>query len=174
MFIMLAGMAALVAVLGTVKFRQIQTAAAQAASFQPPPEAVTTIVARQEEWPASLSAIGTVAAVHGVTVSADLPGLVETIAFDSGRTVHEGEVLLRLDTRQEQAQLTAAEAQSGLTRLNLDRARGLREEGIISQADYDRAAAEYEQAKAKAGEIRATIARKTIRAPFSGMLGIRQ
>src|SRR5438552_5682106 len=174
MFIMLAGMAALVAVLGTVKFRQIQTAAAQAASFQPPPEAVTTIVARQEEWPASLSAIGTVAAVHGVTGSADLPGLVETIAFDSGRTVHEGEVLLRLDTRQEQAQLTAAEAQSGLTRLNLDRARGLREEGIISQADYDRAAAEYEQAKAKAGEIRATIARKTIRAPFSGMLGIRQ
>ena len=174
MFIMLAGMAALVAVLETVKFRQIQTAAAQAASFQPPPEAVTTIVARQEEWPASLSAIGTVAAVHGVTVSADLPGLVETIAFDSGRTVHEGEVLLRLDTRQEQAQLTAAEAQSGLTRLNLDRARGLREEGIISQADYDRAAAEYEQAKAKAGEIRATIARKTIRAPFSGMLGIRQ
>src|SRR5438309_2854998 len=121
MIVMLTVTTLFVAALGFVKFKQIQMAIAQGAAFQPPPEAVTTIVARQEEWPASLSAIGTVAAVHGVTVSADLPGLVETIAFDSGRTVHEGEVLLRLDTRQEQAQLTAAEAQSGLTRLNLDR-----------------------------------------------------
>src|SRR5881409_1902942 len=150
MVLMLAVMVVFIATIGLVKFMQIRAAMAQGASYQPPPEAVTTIVASVEKWPATLNAIGTVAAVHGVTVSADLPGLVETIAFDSGRTVHEGEVLLRLDTRQEQAQLTAAEAQSGLTRLNLDRARGLREEGIISQADYDRAAAEYEQAKAKA------------------------
>ena len=174
MIITVVSMVAFIAAIGTVKFLQIRTAIAQASAFQPPPEAVTTMVARQEEWPSTLSAIGTAAAVHGVTVSADLPGLVESIAFDSGRLVQAGEVLVRLDTRQEQAQLKAAEAQLGLARLNLDRARGLREEGIIAQADYDRAAAEHEQAVARVGEIRATIARKTIRAPFSGILGIRQ
>src|SRR5262245_11496555 len=174
MLLMLAGMAVFVVVLGTVKFRQIQVAAAQAASFQPPPEAVTTIVARQEPWPASLSAIGTVTAVHGVTVSADLPGVVDRIAFESGKTVGAGEVLVHLDTRQEKAQLAAAEAQSNLARLNLDRSRGLWMQGIVSQADFDRASAESEQAEARVGEIRATIERKTIRAPFAGILGIRQ
>src|SRR5215475_9312044 len=100
MLLLLAGMAVFVAVLGTVKFRQIQMAAAQAASFQPPPEAVTTIVAKQEPWPATLSAIGTVTAVHGVTVSADLPGVVDRIAFESGKAVGAGEILVQLDTRQ--------------------------------------------------------------------------
>jgi membrane fusion protein, multidrug efflux system len=174
MLLMLAGMAVFIAILGTVKFRQIQIAAAQAASFQPPPEAVTTTVARQEPWPATLPAIGTVVAVHGVTVSADLPGIVDRIAFDSGKTVAAGEVLVQLDTRQEKAQLAAAEAQSNLARLNLDRAQGLWEQGIIAKADFDRAEAEHEQSDARVGEIKATIERKTIRAPFAGILGIRQ
>jgi len=174
MIITLAAMAAFIAVIGSIKFRQIQPAIAQASSFQPPPEAVTTILTRQDRWPSTLSAIGTTAAVHGVTVSADLPGVVEAISFDSGRAVQAGDVLVRLDTRQEQAQLAAAEAQRALARLNLDRARGLREEGIIAQADYDRATSENDQAEARVGEIRATIARKTIRAPFAGILGIRQ
>src|SRR6187200_2383649 len=110
--------------LSFVKFKQIQTAVAQGAAFQPPPEAVTTIVALQEQWPATLNAIGTVAAVQGVTVSADLPGIVERIAFDSGRSVRQGDVLVELDTRQEQAQLAAAEAQLQLSRLNDERMSG--------------------------------------------------
>jgi membrane fusion protein (multidrug efflux system) len=174
MFVMLAAVAVFTTAIGFVKYKQIQTAVAQASSFQPPPEAVTTVVAKQERWPATLSAIGTVEAVHGVTVSADLPGIVDSISFDSGRTVREGEVLVQLDTRQERAQLAAAEAQRDLARLNLDRMRGLRQEGIIAQADDDRAAAESKQADARVGEIRATIDRKTIRAPFTGLLGIRQ
>jgi membrane fusion protein (multidrug efflux system) len=174
MIITLAAVAVFLTVIGTIKFRQVQTAIAQASSFQPPPEAVTTVVTRQERWASTLSAIGTTAAVHGVTVSADLPGVVEAISFDSGRAVQAGDVLVRLDTRQEQAQMAAAEAQRALARLNLDRARGLREEGIISQADYDRATSENDQAQARVGEIHATIARKTIRAPFAGILGIRQ
>lgn len=174
MFVMLAAVAVFVTAIGFVKYKQIQTAVAQASSFQPPPEAVTTVVAKQERWPATLSAIGTVEAVHGVTVSADLPGIVENISFDSGRTVREGEVLVQLDTRQERAQLAAAEAQRDLSRLNMDRMRGLRQEGIIAQADDDRALAESKQAEARVGEIRATIDRKTIRAPFTGLLGIRQ
>jgi membrane fusion protein (multidrug efflux system) len=174
MIVTVVSMAALIAVLGAVKFHQIQEAVAQASSFQPPPEAVTTTVAQREDWASTLNAIGTVVAVHGVTVSADLPGIVEKVAIDSGRMVEAGEILVQLDTRQEQAQLAAAEAQRDLARLSLERARGLTEEGVISRADFDRAAAEHKQAEAKVGEIRATIERKHIRAPFSGILGIRQ
>ncbi|HSS44552.1 MAG TPA: efflux RND transporter periplasmic adaptor subunit, partial [Thermoanaerobaculia bacterium] len=143
-------------------------------SYQPPPEAVTTVVAQLEQWPATWNSIGSVAAVQGVTVSADLPGIVEKIEFGSGQSVAAGAVLVRLDTRQEQAQLAAAEAARGLADLNLKRAKGLVEDGISAQADLDRLAAEQEQADARAGEIRATIARKTIRAPFAGVLGLRQ
>jgi membrane fusion protein (multidrug efflux system) len=174
MILMLVAVVAVIAILGTVKFQQIQTAIAEGAAWQPPPEAVTTVVADRQRWDATLAAIGTVTAVHGVTVSADLPGIVEGIAFDSGRTVAEGAVLVKLDTRQEQAQLRAAEAQRDLARLQLDRMRGLREKGVTSQAEYDTAAAEHTQAEARVGEILATIDRKTIRAPFSGILGIRQ
>ena len=174
MILMLVLTVAFIAALGFVKFQQIQAAIAQGAAFQPPPEAVTTIVATEEEWPATLSAIGTMSAVQGVTVSADLPGIVSRIAFDSGRRVSKGDVLVNLDTRQEEAQLAAAEAQRDLTRLNFDRMKALVEDGAVSRAEYDRAAAEHKQADARIGEIQATIARKTIRAPFSGVLGIRQ
>jgi membrane fusion protein, multidrug efflux system len=171
---MLTVMAAFIALIGMVKFKQVQTAIAQASSFQPPPEAVTTTVSRTEQWPSTLDAIGTVVAVHGVTVSADLPGIVDRIEFDSGHAVQAGEVLVQLDTRQEEAQLVAAEAQRDLTRLNFERARGLAEQGILAKADFDRAEAENKQAEARVGEIRATIQRKRIRAPFAGILGIRQ
>jgi membrane fusion protein (multidrug efflux system) len=173
MLVMLALTTVLVAGLGFVKFKQIQTAIAQGAAFQPPPEAVTTIVAREEQWPATLSAIGTVAAVHGVSVSADLPGTVDRIGFDSGNAVREGDVLALLDTRQERAQLAAAEAQRDLARITFDRMQGLLNEQVISRAEFDRATAEQRQTDARVGEIRATIDRKTIRAPFAGILGIR-
>lgn len=174
MTLMLIAMVVFLSTIGFIKYRQISAAIAEGASFQPPPEAVTTTVARQAQWPATLDAIGTVVAVQGVTVSADLPGVVERIAFDSGRTVRAGEVLVRLDTSQERAQLAAADAQRDLARLNLGRMRGLLEKGVTSPAEHDRAAAESRQGEAGVGEIRATIERKTIRAPFSGILGIRQ
>jgi len=166
--------ASVIGALAFVKVRQIQDAMGQAAAFQPPPEAVTTLVAKQEKWPATLKAIGTLAPVQGVTVSADLPGIVERIAFESGGSVHEGDLLVKLDTSQEEAQLAAVEADRDLARLNFERLQGLVDEGAISRADYDKAAAEQKQTEARVGEIRATIARKTIRAPFSGILGIRQ
>jgi membrane fusion protein, multidrug efflux system len=173
MFVMLTVTAAFVAALGFVKFQQIQTAIGQAAAFQPPPEAVTTIVASSEPWPSTLSAIGTIAAVQGVTVSADLPGTVDRIGFESGQIVREGEVLALLDTRQEQAQLAAADAQRELAVLNFERMQGLLTGKVISQAEFDRANADHRQTQARVGEIRAAIERKTIRAPFSGVLGIR-
>ena len=174
MILMLAVVLVVLGGLGFVKFRQIQAAMAQGAAFQPPPEAVTTVVAQHEDWPATLSAIGTMAAVQGVTVSADLPGTVHRIAFDSGRSVDRGDVLAELDTRQERAQLAAIEAQRDLAQLNYNRMKGLLGDRVISQAEFDRAMAEQKQTDAQVGEIVATIERKTIRAPFSGVLGIRQ
>jgi len=174
MILMLVAAAVFISAIGAVKAVQVRAAIAHFKSFQPPPEAVTTIVARQEEWPAGLSAIGTVVAVHGVTVSADLPGVVDRINFESGKAVREGVVLAELDTRQERAQLAAAEAALKLARLNFDRLSGLLQKGVISQADYDKAAAEQTEGEANVRQIRATIDRKTIRAPFSGVLGIRQ
>ena len=174
MILMLALMVTLVGGLGFVKFRQIKTAVAHGASFQPPPEAVTTIVAKREKWPATLNVIGTTAAVQGVTVSADLPGTVARIAFDSGRAVKAGEILVELDTRQERAQLAELEAQRDLARINFGRIQQLVNEGVIARTEYDNAVAQQKATEAQVGEIRATIARKTIRAPFSGILGIRQ
>jgi membrane fusion protein (multidrug efflux system) len=166
-------MMVLISGLGFVKFRQIQAAIAQGASFQQPPEAVTTIVAQEAEWPSTLNAIGSVAAVQGVTISADLAGTVDRIAFDSGRSVRQGDVLVELDTRQEKAQLTAAEAQRDLAQLNFNRMQGLLKESVVSQAEHDRATADHRQMEARAAEIRAAIERKVIRAPFAGVLGIR-
>jgi membrane fusion protein, multidrug efflux system len=173
MMLMLLAVATLLGGIALVKFRQIQAASSQSA-YQPPPEAVTTVVTKSELWEQTLGAIGTVTAVNGVVVSADLPGIVHEITFDSGRTVRAGELLVRLDTRQEEAQLAAAEAQRELANLNLERMRGLREQGITAQAEFDRAAADAKQAEAQVGEIRAVIAKKAIRAPFRGILGIRQ
>ena len=173
MILMLVAAALLVGALGYFKLRQVQ-AAVKGGAFQPPPAAVTTIVAKQETWPSTLSVVGTTAPVHGVTVSADLPGTVDTITFDSGKFVHEGEVLVQLDTRQERAQLAALEAQRDLAKINYDRMQQLVNEGVISRMDYDKSTAEQKQTEANVGEIKATIQRKTIRAPFSGILGIRQ
>jgi membrane fusion protein (multidrug efflux system) len=174
MILMLALVGLLIGGLGFVKFRQIKTAMAQGASFQPPPEAVTTIVAKQETWPATLNVIGTAAAVQGVTVSADLPGTVARIAFDSGKSVRAGDVLVELDTRQERAQLAAMEAQRDLAHINFGRMQQLVQQGVVAQTEYDNATAQQKATDAQVGEIRATIARKTILAPFSGILGIRQ
>jgi membrane fusion protein (multidrug efflux system) len=174
MILMLVAMTILIAGLGFVKLRQFQAMAEQFAAMQPPPEAVTTIVADRQEWPSTLDAIGTVAAVQGVTVSADLPGIVQRIGFDSGRSVKQGDVLVQLDTRQEVAQLAAAEAQLQLATLNHERMKGLVQADAVSRAEYDAAAAENTQAEARVREINATIERKTIHAPFTGVLGIRQ
>lgn len=174
MIVMLVVVLAIVGGLGFIKFRQVETAIAQGANFQMPPTAVTTVVARRETWPSTMTVIGTVAAIQGVTVGADLPGTIDKIHFDSGQWVHEGDVLVELDTRQEHAQLANLEAQRDLARINYDRAQELVKAGVISKSDYDSATAQQKTTEAQVGDIRAAIARKTIHAPFSGLLGIRQ
>lgn len=174
MILMLSVTVVVLTTLGFVKFRQVQSAVQAAAGFQPPPEAVTSIIAKQEQWPATMSVIGTMEAVHGVMVSADLPGTVASINFDSGKFVRQGEVLVELDTRQERAQLAAQEAQRDLARVNFGRMQQLVDEGVVSRMEYDQATAQQKQTQANVEETRAVIERKTIRAPFSGILGIRK
>jgi membrane fusion protein, multidrug efflux system len=165
---------ALLGGLGFVKYRQIEAAMAAGASFAPPPTAVTTVIAKKETWPSTLEVIGTTAAIQGVTVGADLPGTVDKIHFESGQSVHEGDVLVELDTRQERAQLASMEAQRDLAQIQYGRADQLSKAGVISKSEYDNAAAQQKATVAQVGDIKAAIARKTVRAPFSGILGIRQ
>jgi membrane fusion protein (multidrug efflux system) len=174
MALMLGVVVVLLSALGFVKYRQVETAVHASSNFQPPPEAVTSIVAIREHWPATASVIGTMEAVQGVEVSADLPGSVARINFESGQYVHKGDVLVELDTRQERSQLAAQEAQRDLAQANYARMQELVKQGVISRMDYDRATADHKQTQANVEETRATIERKTIRAPFSGVLGIRK
>jgi membrane fusion protein, multidrug efflux system len=174
MLLMLGVVLLIIAGLGFVKYKQFQGFKAQGASFAPPPTAVTTIIAKQETWPSTLRVIGTAAAIQGVTVSADLPGTVDKIHFESGKAVQVGEVLVELDTRQERAQLAAAQADWELAKINYGRQQKLVEQGVVARTEYDNADAQEKSTQARVGEIKATIERKTIRAPFSGILGIRQ
>lgn len=169
-------MAVLLAVIvgGLVFLKYSQFQAMASMKFELPPTSVTSMVVEAEEWQPTLGSVGTVEAVNGVTVSTDLPGIVEQILFESGQHVKQGSTLVKLDTRQEEAQLKSSEARLQLAKSNLERQKGLLEKRVSAQSDYDAAQAEYQQAQAAVAEVQATIERKTIRAPFDGVLGIRQ
>jgi membrane fusion protein (multidrug efflux system) len=166
--------AATVAVLGGIKGLQIDRMIAHGKQMVPPPEAVTTATAVVQSWESLITAVGSLSAVQGVTVSAELTGKVAQIAFTPGGVVRAGDLLVKQDTSSEEAQLRSAEAAAALARLNIERLGKLLGERTISQSQYDNAEAAYKQAVAQADTIRAAIAKKTIRAPFSGRLGIRQ
>jgi membrane fusion protein (multidrug efflux system) len=165
---------AVVALLGGIKWLQIDRMIAHGKQMVPPPDAVTTATAVTQHWEALITAVGSLSAVQGVTVSAELTGKVVQIAFAAGSTVRAGDLLVKQDTSSEEAQLRSAEAAAALARLNIERLGKLLGERTISQSQYDTAEAAYKQAVAQADAIRAAIGKKTIRAPFSGRLGIRQ
>lgn len=168
------GLVAVFVVLAGVKAGQIGTMIGAGKSFAPPPEAVTSTKVEAAQWPSSRAAIGTLVAVRGVTLAAELPGLVREIDFDSGAVVRRGEVLVKLDTSTEEAQLVSARADAELARVALQRARTLRRNNANAEADLDAADARAKQAAAAVATLQATIAKKTIRAPFDGRLAIRQ
>ena len=168
------GLVIVIAVLSGIKALQIRAMIDSGKKMVPPPETVTATSVNSEPWTSSLTAVGTLNAVQGVTVASELAGKVVGISFQPGAFVHKGDLLVSQDTTVEQAQLQGAVAQAELTRSNLARDVKQLAEKIISQADYDAAQNAWQQALAQAQNIRATIAKKTIRAPFSGRLGIRQ
>jgi membrane fusion protein (multidrug efflux system) len=166
------GVFMLVAGLGGIKLLQIGRMTAQALQT-PPPETVTVAVARTQTWESLLPAVGSLQAVQGVTVEAELAGKVAEIAFEPGAKVRAGDLLLKQDTSLEEAQLRAAEAAATLAKANLDRTKELFAKNTISKSEWDNAETQFKQAVAQADTIRATIAKKNIRAPFAGLLGIR-
>jgi membrane fusion protein (multidrug efflux system) len=168
------GLLIVIAVLAGVKFLQIRTMVEQGKKAVLPPDTVTTAATRPDSWETSLSAVGSLTAVQGVTVAAELPAKVVEIAFEPGTKVNRGAPLIRQDTSVEEAELPGAEAQVTLTESVLARDVEMLKDKIISQADYDAAVAGHRQAMARVEILRATIAKKTIRAPFAGRLGVRQ
>jgi membrane fusion protein (multidrug efflux system) len=159
--------------LAGIKTWQIRTLIAAGQAFVPPPETISAAVAREEKWQDTLTAIGSINAVQGVTVSPEIAGKVSEITFESGAVVVKGDLLVRLDTSSEEAQLRAIEAQVELAQLNADRTRQLRTNNTVSQSELDAVEATLKQEQGNADTIRATIEKKTIRAPFAGQLGIR-
>ena len=169
----IAAVAALFGGLGAFKYFQIRAAIAGHMTFSMPPEAITTVVVKEQQWPGTLTAVGSIKPVNGLTIRADLAGNVVSIGFESGAKMRKGDLLVQQDISEEQAQLRAAQARQQLTEANLRRFKGLLDKRVSSQSDYDATAAEYLQAQAKCQEISAVIEKKTIRAPFDGMAGIR-
>jgi len=159
--------------LAGVKVLEIRKMIATGLAYAVPPESVSSAVAHVEQWQDTLDAIGSIAAVQGVTVTPEIAGTVSEITFQSGAAVARGDLLVRLDTSSEEAQLRAIEAQVELARLNALRLRRLRADNTVSQSDLDQAEATLKQDQADADAIRAAIGKKTLRAPFDGRLGIR-
>ncbi|HWA11418.1 MAG TPA: efflux RND transporter periplasmic adaptor subunit [Opitutaceae bacterium] len=159
-------------IVGT-KVIQIKKMIDAAANQVEPVEVVTAAAVKADSWENIISVTGSCAAVQGVTVGAEVAGKVTKIAFESGAAVKAGDLLVQLDISSEEAQLRAAESSAQLAKLNLDRSKELLAKTTISQAEYDATSAQSQQAVAQADALRALIAKKTIRAPFAGRLGLR-
>ena len=170
----IAGLLAVVAILAGVKAGQIGKMIEAGKSFTPPPETVTTAKVEAASWLPTRTAVGTLVAVRGVTLGAELPGTIREIHFDSGQAVRKGAVLVKLDTSTEEAQLQAALADAKLAEDNLARAVDLRKGEANTPADLDAARTRATQAQATVATLRTTIAKKTIQAPFDGRVAIRQ
>lgn len=160
--------------MGGIKAMQIMKLMKMGKTMVPPPTTVTSAKAEQGNWQPVLTAVGSVAAVQGTTISAELPGTVSEIGFESGTPVKKGDVLLKLDAAAEEAQMRSAQADAELAKSDFDRARDLAGRKVISRAELDTAAAKYAQRQAAVENIQSVLAKKEIRAPFDGIAGIRE
>ncbi|CAN5781782.1 efflux RND transporter periplasmic adaptor subunit [soil metagenome] len=157
-----------------IKALQIRKMMAAGKGMQMPPTTVTSYTVDQVEWQPRLSAVGTLSPVQGATISAEMAGAVSEIAFQSGAPVKAGDMLLKLDTAAEEAQLRSAQADLQLAQNDYDRARDLAQRRVISKSELDAAAARFAQAQAAVENVQSAIAKKQIRAPFDGIAGIRE
>jgi membrane fusion protein (multidrug efflux system) len=139
-----------------------------------PPQPVNVATAREEQWQPRVSAVGSVTAVQGTVVSTEIEGIVREIKFQAGALVNKGDELVQLDIEIQQAQLRAAEAAAEWARVSFKRAKELISSKAVSQADLDSADSNLKQTDAQVDNLRAVIAKKTVRAPFAGKLGIRR
>jgi membrane fusion protein, multidrug efflux system len=168
------GISLVFAVFGGIKACSIMSMMKAFANMKPPAVSVSAATARTVEWRPSIQAIGSITAVNGVDVSSELSGKVAGIKFQSGDEVKQGQLLVQLDDSQEQALLRQYQAQEKLDKNNFDRALSLRKKNLNSKQDLDNARTQYEMSQAQVAQEQAVIAKKAIRAPFTGVVGIRQ
>jgi len=172
LFIVL-GLVAVAGLLGAYKYWRVTAAMKAGAAFANPAEAVDVATAHPVQWQVTASAPGTVVAQQFVTLSNELAGTIARVDFSSGQVVEAGQLLIELDTRTERADLRSAEADITLARLTAERTRKLIEQRAGTQAELDRAEAQLAQAEARRDVVATTIARRTLRAPFRGRIGLR-
>jgi len=173
MLFMLGAVVVVVAILAALKFNSIYQ---QIQQFQAPKPAidVETELARRMDWQSRLPAIGTLKASQGIDLSVEIAGTITDVQFQSGEKVSKGQAIVLLDSEMEQASLASAEADLNLSRLEFQRARSLLDRQAISRSEYDRLNAESQKAAASVAQLRASLSKKRILAPFSGTIGIRQ
>ena len=162
-----------ICLLGGAKYFQIAAAIAQHAAFALPPEAVTTIVAKEESWKKIADAVGSLSPVQGVNLTSEEEGKVVKINFESGAKVEQGQVIVEMDTSVEEGNLKAALARLDKAQRNLTRVQALRATNAVSKEDLDNAESVFREAQGNVESLKGTIARKKIVAPFSGRTGIR-
>ena len=168
---------ALILIVGAIagtKVMQIRKLINAGSAMVPPPTTVTSAKVEQANWQPVISAVGSIAPVQGATISAELAGTVAEVVFQSGTPVKKGDILLKLDASQEQAQLRSAIADAELAKADFERARDLAARKVISQAELDTASSRYMQRQAAVDNMQSLIAKKEIRAPFDGIAGIRE
>jgi membrane fusion protein (multidrug efflux system) len=171
------GLLALIGVLAGIKGAQIGKLIGMGKAMQaagPPPETVNTQIAQKQTWERTLSSTATVVSARGVALSNDAPGIVSAIHFESGKMVKQGELLVELDTKVERAQLASTRARRDLAETALKRSQKLVASGAETQAQLDADDSTLKSLNADLAALEAQIARKNIRAPFAGKLGIRQ
>ena len=139
-----------------------------------PPTTVSSATVKEEDWAPRLTAVGSVSAVQGAVVSAELAGVVSEIGFESGAQAKKGDVLMKLDTSQEETLLRSAAAEAQLARTDLERSRDLAMKKVVSSAELDSAQSKFTRLNAVVDQMRSNIAKKSVIAPFDGQLGIRQ
>jgi membrane fusion protein (multidrug efflux system) len=162
-----------VVILVGIKTAQIMVMIKAGKAMVPPPESVTSTKVEQVEWQPVRQAVGTLIAIRGVTLGAELTGTVRQINFENGSLVKKGTVLIRFDTSSEQAQLQSAVADGALAKQTLERAENLRKQEVNTQAELEAAQARDKQTRATVNNLQAIINKKVIRAPFDGRVGIR-
>ncbi|HEV3409663.1 MAG TPA: efflux RND transporter periplasmic adaptor subunit, partial [Chthoniobacterales bacterium] len=169
----LAAIGALVVLLGGIKAAQFKKMGAAAGAGGMPPTTVSSVEVKEEHWAPTIYAVGSISPVQGAVISSELSGVVAEVGFESGSLVKKGDLLVRLDTSAEEAQLRAADAEAEWARADVERARELAARNVISKSEFDAAEARAKQRTAASENIRAMIAKKTMRAPFDGIAGIR-
>ncbi|HXV26114.1 MAG TPA: efflux RND transporter periplasmic adaptor subunit [Alphaproteobacteria bacterium] len=171
-FMVFLAMAGIGGGLAYYKYAEIADATAATQAFPEPQEAVEAVRVRRAEWIATAKAVGTVVALRQVEIRNELAGTIAEVGFSSGEVVEAGQILIRFDTRQEEAELRAAEAEARLARLTLERREKLRSSPAVSAQELDKAREDFAAASARVSSLKIGIEKKTIRAPFRARIGL--